>query len=773
MKCIVLAGGAGENMWPISRRNYPKQFVYLNKKHSLFQEAILRNMSFCDEFWIMSSTAYKNIIQGQLQFFSGLNYRCFFEEEGKMTAPSLLLACLCDQADEEFLVVSTDTMIGMGNYMETIVEGKRLIENNSLVCLGVKAAHSSFGVGFFSEKENGSVRYTYPLTEEAANELLNKPEYYLDTGILMGKTSIFIEELKKYAPKLVNQLINIVEKIEKEQQTIIIPKDMVKDVEPISIGRVLTRKSEKMCLLKGNFNCERIRSLESLSNIWNEKTHGKIIKNNCSNVSVMNLSDNKLVAANDLSDLLIVNTNDSVLVSKRGTAESVKNIVEENEKGNLKKSFEESYIYYTKYGTRETLQVEKNFWIRKVTVYPECKLRRHKHNKRSENWCILEGEAVVFVDNQCSVLSAGESILVERGVVHQLWNKSSKNLVFVETAVGEILENNNDNQLIVVDEEEQIFHDSIIKMKPVCKETIWGGNKLREKYGKESRGRNIAESWEVSAHTNGQSYVASGPYKGEKFGDYIEKMGKDILGWKGQFYDKFPLLVKFIDARDNLSVQVHPDDEYAMLYESQYGKNEMWYVMEAEPEACLYCGFKGTVTKEEVRERIEKNTLTDIMKKIPVKKGQTFFIPAGTVHAIGKGVLICEIQQNSDVTYRLYDYGRTDEFGNHRQLHIERAIDVLVTEEEVQPLPVSFGNMTGETICECKYFTVNHFECTDEITIQTDTSSFTLLVVVSGSGTIKIEDCTLEFKQGESFFVPAGNAAVKVLGNAQLLAVKI
>lgn len=773
MKCIVLAGGTGDRMWPISRKNYLKQFVYLNKKHSMFQETILRNMPFCDEFWIMTSTAYQNIIKGQLKVFSGLKYRCFFEEEGKFTAPSILLACLCDQADEEFLIVSVDTMIGEGNYMQTIVKGKSIIEKGKLVTLGVKTTHPSLGVGFLSEDENNNIIYTYPDTEDASYKLINSQGYYLDTGILMGRTSIFIEELKKYTPKLVNQLIGLVEKIEKEQQIIIIPANMVKDIQPCSIGDVLTKKSEIMTLVKGDFVCERIKSFESMTNIWNENDYGNIIKNHCNNVSIFNFTEDKLVAANDLNDLLIVNTNDAILVSKRGSTRYIKNIVEENENGPLKLCFEEGYVYYTNYGYKRSLLLENNFWVRKVVVYPGCKLKRHKHNKRSENWTIIEGKATVFVDNKNSVLRTGESVFVAKGVVHQLMNNSTKNVVFIETAVVEGLNTQNSKDSLIEDEEEQLFYDSIVKMAPVFKETIWGGNKLKENYGKKSRGKNIAESWEISAHTNGQSYIASGSYIGEKFGDYIERMGKEILGWKNQFYEKFPLLVKFIDARDDLSIQVHPDDEYAMVNENQYGKNEMWYVVDAEADACLYCGFNRSVTKDEIKERIDNNTLIDIMKKIPVKKGQSFFIPAGTVHAIGKGILICEIQQNSDVTYRLYDYNRVDGFGNKRNLHIDEALEVLLPNEAEYTKHYKSENSDGETICNCKYFTVDYIKSNIVSDIQIDNSSFVLLVIISGSGKILIENDTVDFNQGDSFFVPANDTTLKIVGNAEVLTARI
>ena len=219
---------------------------------------------------------------------------------------------------------------------------------------------------------------------------------------------------------------------------------------------------------------------------------------------------------------------------------------------------------------------------------------------------------------------------------------------------------------------------SPIKLTPAYKDYIWGGTKLKTMYNKHSALDIVAESWELSAHKDGESIVADGPYSGLTLTQYLNAIGNSALGTNAKNFDYFPILIKLIDARSALSVQVHPDDSYALEHEGEYGKTEMWYILDCEENASLYYGFKKDVTKEEYKNAIENNTLTDILNKIPVHKGDVFFIPAGTVHAIGAGILICEIQQNSNTTYRVYDYNRRDKKGNTRPLHVERQSPYLI-----------------------------------------------------------------------------------------------
>ena len=195
---------------------------------------------------------------------------------------------------------------------------------------------------------------------------------------------------------------------------------------------------------------------------------------------------------------------------------------------------------------------------------------------------------------------------------------------------------------------------------------------MRDEYGKKCDFDKVAESWELSCHKDGNSVIDSGEYKGLTLSEYVEKAGKAVLGTDCEKFENFPILIKLIDAKDNLSVQVHPDNEYALRVEGEYGKTEMWYVVDCDPGASLLYGFTHEISKEEFRQRIENNTLLEVTNRVEVHPGDVFFIESRTLHAIGKGILIAEIQQNSNTTYRVYDYGRVGADGKPRQLHIEK-----------------------------------------------------------------------------------------------------
>ncbi|MBR5271506.1 MAG: class I mannose-6-phosphate isomerase, partial [Clostridia bacterium] len=268
---------------------------------------------------------------------------------------------------------------------------------------------------------------------------------------------------------------------------------------------------------------------------------------------------------------------------------------------------------------------------------------------------------------------------------------------------------------------------ALLKLKPSFKDYLWGGHRLVEEYNKEYDGEVLAESWELSCHGDGPSYIENGEDEGKTLSQYIEKYGRGVLGTNCEKFDDFPILIKLIDAKDNLSVQVHPDNEYAQKNEGQYGKTEMWYVVDCKEGAQLYHGFKGDVSEEEFKARIKDNTLTDVLNAVDVKKGDVFFIESGTIHAIGANILIAEIQQNSNVTYRVYDYGRKGADGKERELHVDKAIEVT---NRCAPDIKSFS----PHIASCEYFTVDKlFLDGDKVSCvsgNVDNSSFVSILVL-------------------------------------------
>ena len=315
----------------------------------------------------------------------------------------------------------------------------------------------------------------------------------------------------------------------------------------------------------------------------------------------------------------------------------------------------------------------------------------------------------------------------------------------------------------------------IIKLNPVFKDYIWGGNRLKDDYGFETGFDKTAEGWMLACHKDGMNTVCGGEYDGKTLQEVFDKEGLEKIAGKNCLkFPYFPVLIKLIDAFDNLSVQVHPDDEYARRVENEFGKTEIWYVLDAIDDAQLIYGFKEKISSEEFKQAIENNTLLDKLNSVKVKKGDLFFIEAGTVHAIGKGALIAEIQQNSNCTYRVYDYGRIGKDGKPRELHIQKAIDVSKTEPpkyDIKPQGEEIAEGWGvcQLLSKCDLFTVNRYALKTETALKTDDKSFNHILVISGSGEIE----GMKAKKGDSFFIPANYGEYKVSGDIEFLVTEI
>ncbi len=287
----------------------------------------------------------------------------------------------------------------------------------------------------------------------------------------------------------------------------------------------------------------------------------------------------------------------------------------------------------------------------------------------------------------------------------------------------------------------------IHKIIPAYKDYLWGGTRLKEDYNKSAQGI-IAESWELSCHGDGMSYLSGGC----SLGEYVQK-NPVVLGKACEKFDMFPILVKLIDAKKDLSLQVHPSDEYALKNEGEYGKTEMWYVVDSAPGAFIYCGFKENITKPEFERAIINDNLTDMLNKIEVKKGDAFFIYAGCLHAIGAGCLIAEVQQNSNLTYRVSDFGRVDINGKPRELHVDKAIEVTSFHKFV---PRIFeGHLS-----KCEYFTVDLLHENSRMDVGFD--SFKHIMAIEDDAILTCSGQTVTLKKGESAFVDAGSGEVEI-----------
>jgi mannose-6-phosphate isomerase len=320
-------------------------------------------------------------------------------------------------------------------------------------------------------------------------------------------------------------------------------------------------------------------------------------------------------------------------------------------------------------------------------------------------------------------------------------------------------------------------------LKPVGKDYIWGGSRLNDDFAKGIDMSPLAETWECSTHPDGTSIVASGEYDGEKLSEVLQRH-PEYLGTHPKSKGELPILIKFIDAKSDLSVQVHPDDKYAHDYENgQLGKTEMWYVLDATKDAKLVYGLSRELSKDILRNSIMNGTVEKYLQKVPIKKDDLFYIESGTIHAIGAGALIAEIQENSNLTYRMYDYDRVDKNGNKRELHIEKALEVANLKASAaprQPLRVLRYRQgcASELLCRCKYFEVHRMivnteRCRRLVDYQADATSFRVLLCTDGCGSVYFGAGEgLRFFKGDCIFIPANSAVIKIHGNAQFLDVR-
>ena len=294
------------------------------------------------------------------------------------------------------------------------------------------------------------------------------------------------------------------------------------------------------------------------------------------------------------------------------------------------------------------------------------------------------------------------------------------------------------------------------KIEPLIKQMIWG-----------------SESWQISGVAGSETIVACGEQKGKNINELVAEQKAKLVGEENyeRFSNEFPLLIKFIDAKRDLSIQVHPNDEIAHKHGKSRGKTEMWYTLPSEPDAQLYCGLKKQITPEEYKAMVDNDTITDALARYHVKEDDVFFIPAGRIHAIGGGCVVAEIQQTSDVTYRIYDYKRKDKDGNYRELHTEKAaesIDYTVLPNyrtAYQPV-----KNEGVQIAECPYFTTAVYDLTEPMTLDySELDSFVILIAVKGNGTIIADGEELEFAKGDTILLPATTGEVKIKGTIKFL----
>ena len=309
--------------------------------------------------------------------------------------------------------------------------------------------------------------------------------------------------------------------------------------------------------------------------------------------------------------------------------------------------------------------------------------------------------------------------------------------------------------------------------EPQLKQTLWGGDRIIPFKHLDTQMEAVGESWEISGVKGNETIVATGQDKGKSLNQLVSEQKEKLVGKDNyeHFGDEFPLLIKFIDACQDLSIQVHPDDETAHRLGKTRGKTEMWYVLESAPGAMLYNGLKKKITPEEYEEMVENDTITDALARYEVKEGDVFFIPAGRIHAIGSGCFVAEIQETSDVTYRIYDFKRKDKNGNYRELHTkEAAMSIDYTVLPNYRAGYEPKENEGVQLVECPHFTTAVYDLTEPMTLDySELDSFVILIAVKGQGKLICEDEEITFQMGDTVLLPATTQEVKVEGNVKFL----
>lgn len=713
MKCVILAGGIGNTLWPLSRRNYPKQFLNICEGRSLLQDTIVRNLPFADEFIIVTNESYKEIMESQLKAFQGLRYRIIYESKNCGTFAAVSLASAFLNASDIMMVTVSDLIIEDGSYKDSVIKAKEIAKNGAIA----------------------------NIVKDIGNDNVDD-----HAGIYVCMVGDFNHSLQKIFPDASQLKKKGRRRLKTVKRNIAVPENIMEQFPHFRMQAELFARMDNVTPVEAAFSHKDVDDVYDVAELGKLAYENNIITSNCENVLLLNTAEKHLVVANNINNIAVVNTQDATYISDSEHIDDIKAIAKEHS-DEYKPYFENSRIMFSQWGMHEILTSSESYKVKKVTIYPKMSMKLHKHEHRLESWTIVEGTATIQIGSEVKEYSKNDTVSVPIGVAHRVSNLTDSNVIIIETGIG--------------------------------------------------------ESWELSAHPDGQSVIASGTFAGMYFGEFIEKYGEEVVCWKSSSLDRFPVLIKFIDAKNALSIQIHPYDDYALENENEFGKNEMWYVVDCEPGAYLYCGLKQDSSKEEIRERIENNTITEILNKIEVHKGDCVMVKAGTIHAIGAGILICEIQQNSNCTYRMYDYDRRDKFGNRRELHISKAIDVVDVKKYK---PFVSGNSDvpegAELLVSCKYFECykyvlgesvytddssdkdicNNYDgnsdivakpATDKINISVDTMSFRSIIVIEGSGKITVGENEMDYRAGDSFFVTAGEKVVSVEGTRVIIVTKV
>ena len=433
MKCLVLAGGVGEKLWPLSRKNFPKQFIKVQKNHSLFQETIARNLAYCDEFVIVTNYEYRFIIANQMETFQGVPYRCIYEEEPRKTTAAIILACLDLQPSEYVFVVATDHLINTTNsqglsYKDSILNAKDSAREGYIVLFGQKADKVIERFGYFTRE-----RFYEKPDWRVIKELNKRDDLYLNLGVILFQNGVMLNELRRTQPEIFKQCSEVYRQREILSEGVLYRAEVQRLITSISIEHSIFEHTNKLMGIETGFEWSDVGSLEDLSKT-EYQADGVAIQNECAHTVILNQASNQSVVVNDLDNVLVVNTSDSIYIGRRGKSHLLKQILHDNPA--LDSFSEQSTIFYRYWGYYEQLLEENGYRIRKVVISPGKTIFEHTHKERKENCTIVEGTALIKLNGQSKIYTPPDNLDITAGTSHQISNVSDKPLVIIETAVG-------------------------------------------------------------------------------------------------------------------------------------------------------------------------------------------------------------------------------------------------------------------------------------------------------------------------------------------------
>lgn len=444
MKCLVLAGGGGLRLWPLSRKGYPKQFLKLGGERTMFLETIFRNKLLCDEFIVITNDRYRFIVENEIDSLEINNYQILLESIGRNTAPAITIAAmLCDPEDILFVVPADAKINDEIKYNEALEKAKKLAYEDSIVTFGIKPTFAYTGYGYIRYNGNNVLSFREKPSQNAADSYFNSGDYLWNSGMFMFKSKVFLSEMKTYREDIYDSCKNLVDKI-KRDKVITLDKEDMTSIPSESVDYAVMEKSKKVKVVPSEFYWNDIGGLEALCDVQSKDENNNslsgehIIVSNCKNVSVINDTIDKIVVANEVSDIIITNTNNAIYVTAKGSSQKIKEIIDEHQKSQGE-FFNDDIKIYRPWGFYEVVVSRENYKVKRITVYPGKRLSLQKHNFRSEHWTIVSGTAEVTIGDKTMGCSANQSVYISIGDIHRLTNKGYDNLEVIEVSLGSII----------------------------------------------------------------------------------------------------------------------------------------------------------------------------------------------------------------------------------------------------------------------------------------------------------------------------------------------